>query len=319
MSPVRMPMIDTGDGQMDVISRLLKDRILLLGQQVDDEVANVLVAQLLYLANEDPTKDITLYINSPGGSVSAGMTGSEDLSNSNSGSSANECFEGFSRTMFKINHGLDKVVFKPIAKGYRALPAPIRKGTGNVVDNLRSLLTVSNNVLQGEFNKAGNNVARFGINTTAGILGIFDPATRLGFEDQGKEDFGQTLGVWGTKSGCYFVLPILGPTTTRDAIGLVGNTILDPVYQITHNTEISNGVVGNGNYSEHNYYYYRGTGAVDFRAKNIESFDSVEKNSIDLYASLKSLYLQNRMQKIKNEKSSIETQDDSDWEEIDTN
>jgi len=71
--PVRMPVIDTGDGQMDVISRLLKDRILLLGQSVDDEVANVLVAQLLYLANEDPTADITLYINSPGGSVSAGM------------------------------------------------------------------------------------------------------------------------------------------------------------------------------------------------------------------------------------------------------
>jgi len=71
--PVRMPVIDTGTGQMDVISRLLKDRILLLGQKVDDDVANVLVAQLLYLANEDPTKDITLYINSPGGSVSAGM------------------------------------------------------------------------------------------------------------------------------------------------------------------------------------------------------------------------------------------------------
>lgn len=64
-SPVRMPMIDTDKGQMDVISRLLKDRILLLGQGVDDEVANVLVAQLLYLANEDPEKDITLYINSP--------------------------------------------------------------------------------------------------------------------------------------------------------------------------------------------------------------------------------------------------------------
>jgi ATP-dependent Clp protease, protease subunit len=68
-----MPVIDTDKGQMDVLSRLLKDRILLLGQAVDDEVANVLVAQLLYLANEDPTKDITLYINSPGGSVSAGM------------------------------------------------------------------------------------------------------------------------------------------------------------------------------------------------------------------------------------------------------
>jgi len=68
-----MPVVDTGDGQMDVISRLLKDRILLLGQGVDDDIANVLVAQLLYLANEDPTKDITIYINSPGGSVSAGM------------------------------------------------------------------------------------------------------------------------------------------------------------------------------------------------------------------------------------------------------
>ena len=252
-------------------------------------------------------------------SLNAGTTGSEELTGSSSESdTAPECFEGFSRAMFKLNHGLDKVIFKPVAKGYRALPAPIRKGTGNVVDNLRSLLTLSNNVLQGDLGRAGNTAARFGINTTAGILGIFDPATKLGFEDQGKEDFGQTLGAWGTKSGCYFVLPILGPTTTRDAIGLVGNVFIDPVYQITHNTEIRNGVVGNGNYSEHNYYYYRGTGAVDFRAKNIESFDSLEENSIDLYASLKSLYLQNRKQKIANSTSVVETQNDEDWEEIDT-
>jgi len=248
----------------------------------------------------------------------AGMTGSEELNNSNTKDTAEECFEGFSRAMFKFNHGLDNVILKPVAKGYRALPAPIRKGTGNVVDNLRSLLTLSNNVLQGDFNKAGNTAARFGINTTAGILGIFDPATKLGFEEQGKEDFGQTLGAWGADSGCYFVMPVLGPTTARDAIGLVGNTILDPVYQITHNTEISNGVVGNANYSEHNYYYYRGTGAVDFRAKNIESFESLEQNSIDLYASLKSLYLQNRNKKILNSDTTIETQDDSDWEEIET-
>ncbi len=246
--------------------------------------------------------------------ANAGTDGKEELSKSNN--SARECFEGFSRAMFKFNHGLDKVIFKPVAKGYRALPSPIRKGTGNVVDNLRSLLTLSNNVLQGEFNRAGNTAARFGINTTAGILGIFDPATKLGFEDQGKEDFGQTLGAWGAQSGCYFVLPVLGPTTARDAIGLVGNTLIDPVYQITHNTEIRNGIVGNGNYSEHNYYYYRGTGAVDFRAKNIESFESLEENSIDLYASLKSLYLQNRAKKIINSTSTVETQDDSDWEEI---
>ncbi len=250
--------------------------------------------------------------------VNADTSGSEELKSKNSGDTAEECFEGFSRAMFKLNHGLDKVIFKPVAKGYRALPTPVRKGTGNAVDNLRSLLTLSNNLLQGDFRKAGDTAGRFAVNTTVGILGIFDPATRLGLEDHGKEDFGQTLGRWGSGSGCYFVLPILGPTTARDAIGLVGNTFLDPVYQITHNTEID-AQIGNANYSEHNYYYYRGTGAVDFRAKNIESFESLEKNSIDLYASLKSLYLQNRKQQIANTKSTVETQNDDDWEEIDTN
>ena len=251
--------------------------------------------------------------------VKAGSTGSEELKDSNSQSSTGECFEGFSRAMFTFNHGLDKVIFKPIAKGYRALPVPIRKGTGNVVDNLRSLLTLSNNILQGDFRRAGNTVGRFAINTTVGILGIWDPAAALGLKEEGKEDFGQTMGAWGADTGCYFVLPVLGPTTARDAIGLVGNVFLDPVYQITHNTEISNGVIGNSNYSEHNYYYYRSTGAVDFRAKNIESFDSLESNSIDLYASVKSLYLQNRNKKVTNSESSVETLDDSDWEEIDTN
>jgi len=248
--------------------------------------------------------------------ANAGSTGSENLNSSSSNTTANECFEGFSRAMFKFNHGLDKALFKPIAKGYRALPVPIRKGTGNFVDNLRSLLTLSNNVLQGEFREAGNTAGRFAVNTTVGVLGLFDPATALGLEEGGKEDFGQTLGVWGSDSGCYFVLPILGPTTARDAIGKVGNIFLDPVFQITHNTEIDNGVIGNSTYSEHNYYYFRTTGAVDFRAKNIESFDSLEKNSIDLYASIKSLYLQDRNKKVSNSQTSVETQDDSDWEEI---
>ena len=251
--------------------------------------------------------------------VSAGTTGSEELKGSGSQDTASECFEGFSRAMFKLNHGLDTVIFEPVARGYRALPMPIRKGTGNVVDNLRSLLTFSNNVLQGDFRNAGNTAGRFVINSTVGILGIWDPAAALGLEEKGKEDFGQTMGVWGANSGCYFVLPIMGPTTVRDAAGLVGNFFLDPVYHVTHNSEIHNGLVGNSNYSEHNYYYYRGTGAVDFRAKNIESWNSLEENSIDLYASLKSLYLQNRRQKIANSTSAVETQDDSDWEEIDTN
>jgi len=229
---------------------------------------------------------------------------------------ANECFENFSRGTLKFNQGLDKAIFKPIAKGYRALPVPIRMGTSNVVGNLRSLLTLSNNLLQGDLRGAGNTAGRFVINSTVGILGVFDPATHMGFAKKGKEDFGQTLGVWGADTGCYFVLPILGPTTTRDAVGLVGNVFIDPVYQLTHNTE-TDIIVGNDNLQEHNYYYYRGTDAVDFRSKNIESIDSLERNSIDFYASVKSLYLQNRAQKISNSLKSDKTQEDSDWEEID--
>ena len=229
---------------------------------------------------------------------------------------AKECFENFSRGTLKFNQGLDKAIFKPIAKGYRVLPLPIRKGTSNVVGNLRSLLTLSNNVLQGDLRGAGNTAGRFVINSTVGILGIFDPATHLGFAKKSKEDFGQTLGVWGADTGCYFVLPILGPTTTRDAVGLVGNIFIDPVYQLTHNTE-TDIIVSNDNLQEHNYYYYKGTDAVDFRSKNIETLDSLEKNSIDFYASIKSLYLQNRAQKISNAMKSGKTQEDGDWEEID--
>ena len=229
---------------------------------------------------------------------------------------ANECFEKLSRGTLKFNQGLDRVLFKPIAKGYRALPSPLRSGTSNFVGNLRSLLTLSNNILQGDIKGAGNTVGRFTINTTVGILGIFDPAAKMGFEKRSREDFGQTLGVWGADTGCYFVLPILGPTTARDAVGLVGNVFIDPVYQLTHNTE-TDVVIGNENLSEHNYYYFKGTDAVDFRSKNIESLDSLEKNSIDFYASVKSLYLQNRAQKISNSPISDKGQEDSDWEDID--
>ena len=225
---------------------------------------------------------------------------------------ASECFEGVSRATLKFNMTLDKAIFKPIAKGYRALPVPVRLATGNAVDNLRSLLTLSNNLLQGDWELAGNTAGRFAINSTLGILGFLDPAEKMGFEKKSREDFGQTLAVWGSDSGCYFVLPILGPTTARDAVGLVGNTFLDPVYQITHNTEVMD-----RSYSEHNYWYYKGSDSVDFRSKNIESIDSLEKNSIDFYASVKSLYLQNRLQKISNEDVSNKSQDDSDWEEID--
>ena len=245
----------------------------------------------------------------------AGSAGSEKLKKSSS-SSANECFEGFSRAMFSFNQTVDTAVFEPIAKGYRILPLVLRNGTSNIVGNLSNLLTIPNNLLQGDFAGAGNTIARLAINTTVGILGFFDPAEKMGFPDNGKEDYGQTLGVWGSGSGCYFVLPILGPTTVRDFTGTVANLWGDPWYNMT---TANDPMFAEGIFKESDYYVSKGTDAVDFRAKNIESFENIEKNSIDLYASIKSFYLQNRNKKINNSDTIVETQDESDWEEIDTN
>lgn len=73
MIPTVIETSGRGERAFDIYSRLLRDRIVFLGQQVTDELANLVVAQLLFLESEDPQKDIYLYINSPGGSVSAGL------------------------------------------------------------------------------------------------------------------------------------------------------------------------------------------------------------------------------------------------------
>ena len=111
--------------------------------------------------------------------VYAGSTGSEDLKSSTS-STANECFEGVSRAMFSFNQAVDGIIFEPIAKGYRILPLVIRNGSSNMLGNLSSLLTIPNNVLQGDFDVAGKNSLRFIVNSTVGIIGIFDPASAIG-------------------------------------------------------------------------------------------------------------------------------------------
>ena len=247
------------------------------------------------------------------GNVSAGTDGDNSLSNKNSGETK-DCFERVNRGIFAFNQALDGAVFEPLAKGYRKLPVPIRRGTSNALTNLSTLITVPNNVLQGEFKKAGENTLRFVVNTTLGILGIFDPASGLGFADLEKEDYGQTLARWGVGEGCYLVLPVLGPTTARDAIGMFSGTMGggDPWYNISVKNDTQY-------FRDFDYYATRATTGIDFRAKNIESFENVELNSIDFYASVKSLYLQDRKQKISNSKKVIDAMDDSDWEEIETN
>ena len=116
-----------------------------------------------------------------------------------------DCFERLNRATFSLNQGLDKVIFKPVAKGYRKLPAGIRGGTSNALNNISSLVTIPNNILQGEFQTAAVNTGRFAINTTVGILGIFDVAEKMGFSKYEKEDYGQTFGKWGVGPGCYLV------------------------------------------------------------------------------------------------------------------
>ena len=223
-----------------------------------------------------------------------------------------DCFEKVNRGIFAFNQTLDKVIFKPLAKGYRVFPQPVRSGTSNALSNLGNVVTIPNNVLQGQFKDAGINSARFVINSTLGIAGIFDVASYYGLKKSDKEDYGQTLGVWGAGPGCYFVLPVLGPTTVRDSIGSVVNIIGgDAWYNVT--------VVNDTKYfSEADYYASRLLSGVDFRAKNLESFDSLENSSVDLYASVRSLYLQDRYRKIRNIDKTTDTLSDDDWEELDT-
>ncbi len=242
--------------------------------------------------------------------VSAGTDGENDLSKN--AKPIKDCFESFNRATFSLNQSLDKIIFKPVAKAYRVLPSPVRTGASNALDNLSSLITIPNNILQGDFKKAGVNTGRLAVNTTLGILGIVDVAEKMGFSEYEKEDYGQTLGVWGLGAGCYLVLPVLGPSTIRDTAGSFVNVLGgDPWYNIsTH---------GNNEYlTKSDYMATKILTGVDFRAKNLETIDNLEKNSLDFYASVRSLYLQDRQKKILNKNATIEVLYESDWEEIES-
>ena len=228
----------------------------------------------------------------------------------NEPSEVKDCFENLNRATFAFNQALDGVIFKPVASAYRVLPSPIKSGVSNSLDNLSNLVTIPNNIIQGEFKKAGINSGRFIINTTIGILGFIDVAQNLGFPDYEKEDYGQSLAKLGVGPGCYVVLPVLGPSTVRDAAGSLANIMGgDAWYNVTVKNDTHY-------FSDIDYYSSRITSGVDFRAKNYDAIENLEKNSLDFYASVKSLYLQDRQQKILNTNAIVETQDDSDWEEI---
>lgn len=200
-------------------------------------------------------------------------------------------WEGFNRRSFKVYLFLDDYLMVPTARVYRAVtPAKGRKGIRAFLANAQSPVVLINDILQGEFKRAGRTVARFTINTTLGFVGFADPAARMGIEAH-TEDFGQTLAVWGVPSGPYLVLPIFGPTTIRDGIGLGVDLALDPLFHVDQKWA-----------RQVRYSRFAGT-AVARREPLIEPLADIEAKSLDYYASLRSFYLQARKREILNGRS----------------
>ena len=196
--------------------------------------------------------------------------------------------EPINRAIFSFNNILDKTIVEPAAKGYRKLPTPIQSGIGNFLDNLKMPLVIVNQVLQGQLPNAIESTGRFVVNTTVGLIGLVDVATKIGLEEK-DEDFGQTFATWGVGDGFYLVLPIFGPSNVRDAVGTVLTYSLDPVNA---------------------YLVYEGEAwavpvratinAVDYRSKIIDEVNALRNNSVDFYAAVRSSYNQNRKAAIKN-------------------
>ena len=197
----------------------------------------------------------------------------------------NDPYEPLNRGVFEFNLALDKAILKPIAFVYKeAVPDPFRNMIRNFLDNLRSPIILANDLLQGEWDRAGSTLFRFTMNSTFGILGINDLAGEVGFE-QHDEDFGQTMAVWGVDDGPFLMLPILGPSNPRDAMGRLVDFLFDPL------TYYGGWEFGLARFA---------TDAVDTRARRYDTINELERTSLDFYAAVRSLHRQRRKDEISN-------------------
>jgi len=132
------------------------------------------------------------------------------------------------KKIFVFNEHLDRVLLKPTAEAYTSLtPLPLRRGISDFLSNLEDIKVVVNESLQGRLQPAFLEAARFVVNSSLGLLGIIDVATPMGLRAHGA-GFGETLAVWGVRSGPYIVLPLFGPSDVRDAIGLGFDSYANP-------------------------------------------------------------------------------------------
>lgn len=193
--------------------------------------------------------------------------------------------EPVNRVVFELNELVDVILLGPVAEAYGELPDPLRTGVRNVLDNLRAPVTFVNDLLQGEGDRAGTTLARFLINSTLGMFGLFDLASQLGHPPH-REDFGQTLAVWGLGDGPFLMLPLLGPSNLRDLGGLaVDQLALDPW----------NSLAGADLRAAR-----AGSEAVDTRHRLDPVIRDLRRNSLDPYATLRSAYGQRRAAEIRN-------------------
>lgn len=203
----------------------------------------------------------------------------------------NDPLEPFNRTIYAINGVIDGLVMKPLAITWRlVLPQPVRDGAGNVLSNLKSPVTFANHLLQGEPKRAATSLGRFLINTTLGILGIFDAASELGLPGE-ETSFNETLGVWGVNTGPYLILPILGPSSFRHVAGMGGDYLMQP-YNYYFNGDHRHG-------DSWVPIAITGVNAVHQRNLVLESVDDVVDNSADPYATFRSAYFQSQAYRIK--------------------
>lgn len=206
----------------------------------------------------------------------------------------NDPLESVNRAIFDASVAVDHAVIRPIAVGYGSLvPVRIRHSVRNFLNNLDSPPIFANEIFQGEFENAGVTVARFGVNTTVGIGGLFEVAEDWGLPRH-TEDFGQTLGKYGVGEGPYLFLPLIGPAPPRDLAGRVVDYFLDPLSYVQW---------GSRSYLP---YVRASLDAVDLRERNIETLDDVEHTSVDYYATVRSLYRQTRNNEINDNQTNIE-------------
>ncbi|GAB4355514.1 MAG: VacJ family lipoprotein [Methylohalobius crimeensis] len=186
--------------------------------------------------------------------------------------------EPWNRGVQKFNDSLDDYVMKPIAEGYQwVTPGFVDQGVSNFFENLDDIAVTVNDVLQFKVKQSGLDASRFAVNTTVGLAGLIDVASRIGLEKH-EEDFGQTLAVWGLPNGPYLVVPFLGPMTPRDAVGSVADGFMNPIAYTIMPVRV-------GLY---------GLKTTDFRADNLSATEIMDEAALDRYSFIRNAYFQRR-------------------------